>query len=200
VADEIILVSRRLANALPRKKFHVIQSGLDLSLFNPIPQREARRQLNLPPDNYYVLFAGSRNNPIKRYPLARAATSATVSNRHLELLVAENEPPDKMPLFMNAADVLLLTSSREGSPNVVKEALACNLPVVAVDVGDVREWLDGIDGCIVTADDRTETIATALQQLLQRPRRVAGRETVLHLDICQTTQSIIDVYHQALTY
>jgi glycosyltransferase involved in cell wall biosynthesis len=118
----------------------------------------------------------------------------------LELLVVENEPPDKMPLYMNAADVLLLTSSREGSPNVVKEALACNLPVVAVDVGDVRERLGQVDGCIVTADDHPQTIAAALQKVIQLGERVAGRDAVRHLDIRTTTRQIINVYHQALNH
>jgi glycosyltransferase involved in cell wall biosynthesis len=150
------------------------------------------------PNKLYVLFAGGRNNPIKRHSLARAATSIVENGRHVELLVVENEPPDKMPLYMNAADVLLLTSSREGSPNVVKEALACNLPVVAVDVGDVRERMESVEGCFVTADDQPKTIAAALQKVLECPKRVAGRDTIRHLDIRSTTRQIIDVYHQAI--
>lgn len=197
-ADETILVSQNLAASLPRKNFHVIPSGLDLSLFEPMPQYEARQQLNLSPHKLYVLFAGGRNNPIKRFSLAHAATSIEENGRPVELLVVENELPDKMPLYMNAADVLLLTSSREGSPNVVKEALACNLPVVAVDVGDVCERLESVEGCIVTADDQPKTIAAALQKVLQCPQRVAGRDAVRHLDISNTTRQIIDVYHQAI--
>jgi glycosyltransferase involved in cell wall biosynthesis len=198
-ADEIILVARKLAAALPRKRYHVIPSGLDLSLFHPVSQQEARRQLNLCPDYHYVLFVASRRNPIKRYALAKAATSIIESERPVELLVVEGEPPNRVPLYMNAADVLVLTSTREGSPNVVKEALACNLPVVSVDVGDVRERLQGVGGCRVTEDDRAETIAAALREVLRRGQRVNGRETVRHLSLEMTAQRIIDVYRQALS-
>jgi glycosyltransferase involved in cell wall biosynthesis len=199
-AEEIILVSKGLASSLPRKEHHLIPTGIDLSLFKPLPQYEARQQLNLSPNSYYVLFAGGRNNPIKRYSLAQEAISVVVCHQPLELLVVKNEPPDKMPLYMNAADVLLLTSSREGSPNVVIEALACNLPVVAVDVGDVRERLGQVDGCIVTADNHPQTIAAALQKVIQLGERVAGRDAVRHLDIRTTTRQIINVYHQALNH
>jgi glycosyltransferase involved in cell wall biosynthesis len=196
-ADEIILVSADLARYLPRKRYHVIPSGLDMELFHPIDQSEARAKLNLAPDRQYVLFAGSRRNPIKRYALARAAVDR-LATEQVELLVAEAVTPELMPYYMNAADVLLLTSSREGSPNVVKEALACNLPVVSVDVGDVRERMSSVEGCVVCENDRVDTIAAALRQVLQSGERVSGRDAVRHLDIRTTTQQIIGVYQKVL--
>src|SRR5256885_8077140 len=89
---------------------------------------------------------------------------------------------------MNACDALVLTSMQEGSPNVVKEALACNLPVVSVPVGDVAQRLRGVEGCELCADDRPETIAAALERVLRRGQRSAGREAVQDLDEGTLTQ------------
>src|SRR4051812_3149449 len=99
---------------------------------------------------------------------------------------------------MNAADCLILTSMIEGSPNVVKEALACDLPVVSVPVGDVHERLRGVEGCEVTADDRPETIAAALERVLRRGGRVEGRAAVRQLDERILTQRVIEVYRSVL--
>jgi glycosyltransferase involved in cell wall biosynthesis len=200
-ADQIILVSPELARSLPFRKsakVHVIPGGLDLALFRPFSQAEARQTLGLPLDGKYVLFAGGKNNPIKRYELAENAVRRVGAEMHAQLLLANNVLPQHMPVYMNAADVLLLTSSREGSPNVVKEALACNLPVVSVDVGDVRQRLAGVTGCVVCADDRAETIAAALRQVLAAARPINGRDAVSHLDGARLAQQIIAVYEQAL--
>jgi teichuronic acid biosynthesis glycosyltransferase TuaC len=99
---------------------------------------------------------------------------------------------------MNACDVLVFTSMQEGSPNVVKEALACNLPVVSVAVADVPERLAAIAGCEVCADDRAETIAAALERVLRLGQRIAGRQSVEELDERRLTQKLIGIYHSVL--
>src|SRR5439155_732241 len=92
--------------------------------------------------------------------------------QRLSRLVALNADA---PLYMNACDALICTSSQEGSPNVVKEALACELPVVSVPVGDVPLRLRGIEGCEVCADDQPETLAAALDRVLRRGARIRSR-------------------------
>ncbi len=163
-ADQVIVVSESLACRIPQRPYHVIPSGLDLDLFCPVPKEEARKQLNIYQDKRYVLFAGSADNPRKRIELARQAVGLLSSEMDVELLVASGIPHDLMPTFMNAADTLLLVSRHEGSPNVVKEALACNLPVVSVDVGDVQQRIGSIEGCYILEDDQPETIAAALKR------------------------------------
>src|SRR5207244_12088691 len=86
------------------------------------------------------------------------------------------------------------TSSQEGSPNAVTEALACNLPVVSVRVGDVPLRLKDVDGCELCEDERPETIAAALERVLRRNRRVAGGDAVRDLDERNLTQEAISVY------
>jgi len=197
-ADQVIIVSESLAYALPRRDYHVIPSGLDLQMFCPAPQAEARRKLGLSLNRRYVLFAGAAGNPRKRYSLARQAVGLLRDEIDVELLVAENVLHEQIPDYMNASDALLLTSLHEGSPNVVKEALACNLPVITTDVGDVRERIKDISGCTVLPDDRPETIVTSLRAVLNNGKRINGRPAVMHLDENILTQKVINIYQKAL--
>ena len=198
-ASEAILVAERMARLLPRRSYHVIPSGIDLGLFQPSPQPEAQARLGLDPGLRYILFAASPDNPVKRFDLARAAVEQLDSACRAALVVASGIEPRRMPDYMNACDALLLTSSHEGSPNVVKEALACNLPVVSTDVGDVAERIGGVEGCCLCAGADSRTLAAALTRVLRRRRRVAGRAAVDVLDESVLTRRVIGVYEQALS-
>ncbi len=198
-ANACIVVSDHMKDFVhPSVPVHVIPSGLDLSLFRLIPQDEARRHLNASPDTRLVLFAGDPALARKRYWLARAAMDILNRSLATELVVAWGAPHTDMPYFMNACDALVCTSMQEGSPNVVKEALACNLPVVSVPVGDVAMRLRGVAGCELCADDGPATIAAALERVLRRGQRVAGREAVQDLDERTLTQQVIAVYRSVL--
>ena len=116
----------------------------------------------------------------------------------MALVVGWRVPHTDIPLYMSACDALVFTSMQEGSPNVVKEALACNLPVVSVPVGDVETRLKGVEGCELCSDDDPETIAAALHRVLARGGRTNGRETVLELDENNITQQVISLYQTVL--
>jgi teichuronic acid biosynthesis glycosyltransferase TuaC len=198
VASEAILVAARMARLLPRRDYHVIPSGLDLDLFRPVPQSEAQARLGLEPGKRYILFAAAPGNAVKRFALARAAVECLDEGYRAELVVATGVKPALMPMYMNACDVLLLTSAHEGSPNVVKEALACNLPVVSTDVGDVRERIQNVEGCRLSASDDPRALAAALAAVLDRGKRIEGRVAVAGLDESLLTQKVIAVYERAL--
>lgn len=198
-ADAVIAVSDQLRQGMAcRVPVHVIPSGLDLGLFRPIPRDEARERLGLPLDERLVLFAADPARALKRVELAQAAVGLLPEEYRARLLLSWPALHEEMPLYMSACDALVVTSTREGSPNVVKEALACDLPVVSVPVGDVAQRLAGIDGCAVCTDDRPETIAADLAGVLACGRRVAGRQAVAGLDECLLTQRVLEVYRSVI--
>ena len=199
-ADRRIVVSQRLGHRLGSLPYRVIPGGLDLQLFRPIPRAEARERLGLRRDRRYILFAASPTYKVKRHGLAVEVVAALDPGYDAHLLVTAGVPPSLMPVYMSACDALLLTSLHEGSPNVVKEALACDLPVVAVDVGDVRERIEHVPGCVVTADDRPTTIAAALAGLLDRPGAFRGRQAVTHLDEDLLTDQVVSIYREAIEH
>ncbi|HSA57550.1 MAG TPA: glycosyltransferase family 4 protein [Gemmatimonadaceae bacterium] len=198
-ADAVIVVAdfmrQHFATEAP---VHVIPSGLDLRLFRPMPRDAARAQLGFAPDERLVLFLGRPTQARKRHGLAKAAVDAMSPRLPARLVVAWRVPHEEIPVYMNACDALLVTSMQEGSTNVVKEALACNLPVVAVPVGDVPERLAGVAGCAVCYDERPETIAAHLEEVLRRGARVDGRSAVRHLDETLLTERVIEIYRSVL--
>ena len=198
-ADANIVVSAHLGACLHRgAQPHVIPSGIDLKRFRLMPQAEARRHLGLPSEGRLVLFVGSPTSTRKRYDLACRAVEIVKQSLPADIVLGWGIPHDQMPYYMNACDVLVFTSRQEGSPNVVKEALACNLPVVSTGVGDVPERLRGIEGCEVAADDRAETIAASLVRVLSRGGRTTSRERMRELDENVITEWVIGVYRSVL--
>ena len=197
IPEEVIVVSKSLGDKLSRQDYTILPSGIDLKLFKPLNKSESRKNLNLPQDKKLILFAASRKHPRKRYGLATKAISILKQKSNCELIVCENENPDKVPFYMNAADCLILTSTHEGSPNVIKEALACNLPVVSVEVGDVKERKGNLKHFEI-CDSTPEEIAKALYRVLSNENEINNRESVLHLDENIITTKLIAIYHKAI--
>ena len=196
-ATKVILVSPHLAQYLPAKMpFEVIPCGLDMSLFRPLSQSQTRQQLGLPQDKKLVLFAANPANPIKRYALAKQAVRLLPASLKAHLVTISKIPHQQMPLYLNACDVLLLTSQHEGSPTIVKEALACNLPIVSTDVGDVRQRIGHIPGCVVCSEASPQMLASALTAVLRGEERIAGRSAVQELDETKLVQKLIGIYEQ----
>jgi teichuronic acid biosynthesis glycosyltransferase TuaC len=199
-AEATIVVAEHMKDYLDQSvAAHVIPSGLDFQLFRPLPREEARGRLGLPPQGHLVLFVGDPDLARKRYPLARRALEVLNRSLPAQLIVAWGVPHTDIPVLMSACDSLVFTSMQEGSPNAVKEALACNLPVVSVAIGDVPQRLRGVEGCEVCADERPETIAAALERVLRRGQRVCGRQTVRDLDEAVITERVLGVYRAAST-
>jgi len=145
-----------------------------------------------------VLFVGNPSVPRKRYPLACEAIEVVNRSLPTKLIVAWGMWHKDIPVFMNACDALLFTSMQEGSPNAVKEALACDLPVVSVPVGDVAQRIGGVAGCELCPDEAPESIAAALERVLRRGTRAAGHAAVQDLDERRLAQQVIDVYRSVL--
>lgn len=198
-ADAVIVVSEHLKSQLhPSIEAHVIPSGIDFNFFRRTEKRVARQRLNLPLDEKLVLFVGRPTQARKRCYLAKQAVELLNQTMPAKFVVAWRVPHTDIPLYMSACDALVFTSMQEGSPNVVKEALACDLAVVSVPVGDVAVRLAGIEGCEICEDERPETIAAALGRVLAREGRVNGRQAVKALDENITTGRVLNIYKSVL--
>jgi glycosyltransferase involved in cell wall biosynthesis len=153
---EPVFVSQELAMKLGCEGAAVIPAGVDLAVFQPVNQADARRKLGWPANERVALLPGSRSNAVKNPALFDAAVAE--ARRDLPDLRGESLEGlsrEQVALTINACDVLVMTSTSEGSPVTVKEALACGTPVVSVPVGDVESLVEGLLGCAVVARDPT---------------------------------------------
>jgi glycosyltransferase involved in cell wall biosynthesis len=188
-----ITKSRVMEAALParsRRHNHVIPNGVNRELFRPVDRGEARSRLGWASDEPVALFAATKpESPAKRLPLARRACALAGVRLHL----ATDVPPAEMPTLMGAADCLIVTSAVEGSPNVVKEALMCNLPVVATAVGDIPERLEGVEPSWLCPPE-PEAFAAALRACVADGRRSNGREVAADVDEARIAARIVSLY------
>lgn len=193
-----ITKSSAMEAALPhgrRRLNKVIPNGVDERHFRPIVMNQARERMGFD-DEVIALFAATKPDiPRKRRWLAEAACDAAAAKlgRRVRLHIAREVSPVDMPYLMNACDVLLHTSVLEGSPNVVKEALMCNLPVVATSSGDVDELLRDADPSFV-CDADADALADAIAACVGR--RSNGREVARHLQAGTVATQVLDIYER----
>lgn len=200
--DRTITKSAEMQRALPfavRGKNTVLPNGVDRSLFRPYPQKLARRELGWPEDELVVLFVGDPAWGRKRFDLASTAVELTQREfPRLRLRVCAHVQQSKVPLWMNAADALILASNVEGSPNAVKEAMACNLPIVSVDAGDVREVVEGTRHCHVTPQDPDALAAGLCDVMSAVPARSDGRGRSAQLALDAIALRLLCVYAETV--
>jgi glycosyltransferase involved in cell wall biosynthesis len=201
-ASGVVVKSRNLEEALPatvdRSKVRIIPNGIDLKRFRPLEPVDCRKKLGWSSDKFHVLFPANSGDPCKRPYLAQAAIdTANRSGLNAELHQLRGVAHEDVPIWLNASDVVLLTSLHEGSPNVIKEALACDVPIVSVDVGDVSERLSGAEGCHIALPDSCD-LGAKLCLVRSRKGRIAGREKVQHLSLEHTCLNLRDFYLQVL--
>ena len=197
-SDGIIVTSRWVEEHLGHKADAIIPPGVDFSLFRPMDQGEARRTLGLPQEEKLVLFAGQLRPDKRVWVIEKAVERLRAQGWPVRFVIASGEPHHRVPLYMNAADVLVLVSEGEGSPMVIKEAMACNLPIVAGDLGDIREVIGDTEGCYI-CDRTVEGTAAAIEQALRFGRRTRGRERVQHLSLEGSARRVREVYERVLT-
>ena len=199
-ADGVVVVARHLIGALNGAvlpdKIRVIPCGIDLERFKPMDSRICKQTLGWRTDSFHVLFASSNGDPVKRPALAQAAIARmNQSNRPPALHCLTGISNAEVPVWLNASDALLLTSMHEGSPTVVKEALACGLPVVSVDVGDVAERIEGIEGCHLAQPDPAD-LAEKLCLVRQRVQRLTCETQINELSILSAARKLKRCYEE----
>jgi glycosyltransferase involved in cell wall biosynthesis len=198
LVDRCIVVSSEMKEKGRLKNVDVIPCGINFDLFKPVPRDQAREELALPQDKKLVLFAGEYFRPIKRFDVVRQSVDILRErDADVELVLVSKKPLHEVPKYMSACDVLVLVSDGEGSPQVVKESMACNLPVVSVPAGDVPEVIAGTEGCYLCSQD-PEDVAEKLGLALQRGRRTDGRKRIDHVEMGRIARRIVSLYEDLL--
>jgi teichuronic acid biosynthesis glycosyltransferase TuaC len=199
-ASQIICVSPQLRARIADlgDRVHTVPCGVNMKRFRPLSKPQCRATLGWDADEKIVLF-NARTDPIgKRLDLAEAAIAHAkqkISNVRLHVFRGTTHP-DEMPLYYSAADCLLMTSDYEGSPMVVKEAMACNLPVVSVDVGDVAARLAGVTSSKIV--DRTpQSLGDALAEVIADRLPSNGRKMIQELSEEAVAARIVSIYRLA---
>ena len=194
LSKQNIYVSQQLWNKKKSKRFSIIPCGVDINIFQLFDKTEARKKMGLSPNKRYILFSSRFDNMVKNYPLAKVAIEK-LNKEDVELIELKGYSREEVSYLMNAVDMALLTSFNEGSPQFVKEALSCNLPIVATNVGDVKNMITGIEGCFITSFS-PEDIAENIKKSLEYEGRNKGREyiTTNGFDLQTVARKILDVY------
>ncbi|NGM70441.1 glycosyltransferase family 4 protein [Natronolimnobius sp. AArcel1] len=191
--DATIVPSPAMSDAL-ETDHELIPFGVDTELFRPIPQAEARERIGWETDRPIALFPYDRTRSVKDFP--RATRLVDEAETDLDIRPISGVDHATMPYYMNASDVLLLTSRRESGPMVIKEAAACQLPVVSTDVGFVRETLADVDNCVVSDAD-AELIA-GLERIISGSGRTNGRDVIDDLSLEEMGDQLLEVYQTVL--
>lgn len=197
-ADAVIVMSEGMAAALDTEA-HVIPHGVDLDVFEPASRAAARSRLGWRPDRHYVLFPYSTERAVKNYPRAKRVVDAVGErvDRPVELRTVSGADHHEMPRYYAASDALLLTSTHEGSTNAVKEALACDTPVVSVDVGDVATRVAPAERSRVCRSDE-ELVAALVDVLTTEGEPDGERRAVTDLGLDRMAERIESVYRSVL--
>jgi len=201
-AAGVVVVAPHMERTLPeyvdRRKVRVIPCGIDLERFKPMDPAKCRRKLGWAPETFHVLFPANSGDPVKRPWLAQAAIQGMKEQgAAVELHLLSGVPYCDVPFWINASDALILTSLHEGSPTVVKEALACGVPVVSVEVGDVAERISGIEGCHLARPEPGD-LALKLREVRKRNRRIECQKAMQALSIGSVAEKLKDFYGELL--
>jgi teichuronic acid biosynthesis glycosyltransferase TuaC len=173
----------------------IIPCGIDLEIFQSIDMKIAREELSFMPDKKYILFSSGFDNQVKNSPLAFSAVEKI--ELKCELIELKNKSREEVNLLLNACDLLLLTSFSEGSPQIIKEAMACNCPIVATDVGDIKEVIGKTDGCFITSFE-PEDVAEKIGIALKFDKRTYGREKIKNFNNKLVAEKVYSVYKKVV--
>ena len=217
-AWNIFVSKRNIAIAIRRKgeeakrlsgKYELLPCGINL----PEPWSELQNKLVgqltlnqwvqsvLSKEMKNILFAGAFDNKVKDPELAKIAMSELERKGiKVNLIELKGYNRDQVNALMYNSDALLMTSKTEGSPQVIKEALACGCPIVSVDVGDVAERTSGVEGCYIVPTREPKDIAQAVLQAIACEGRTDGREKIIEMGLSneQVAEQLIEIYKQVL--
>ncbi len=192
--DKTLVKSQRTANQLGMD-LPVVPNGVNLEQFNIIDQQKAREMCGFENGEKYVIWCSNPSRPEKNFSLAEQAV-ALLNDENVVLYPVFNKTHNEIAQYMCAADALLLTSKNEGSPNVIKEAMACNCPIVSTDVGDVSVVTKGVEGVKVAKYATQECVSMELKQVLSFEGRTKGRNHLIEIGLTskKVAERICELY------
>ena len=189
------------------EKASVIPCGMDLDVFYPMSKTEARKVMGMEADKKYVLFTSHFTNEVKDPALAMQAIAIVNSEERIvksgsvELIELKGYNRPQVNMLLNAVDALLMTSKREGSPQIIKEAIAVGTPIVTTNVGDVEQLLAGVENAAISTSRDPKELADLLQRTMSQSHSKKGREVIeqLGMDNADIVQRIVQIYEQVIS-
>lgn len=203
--DRVIVVSSELRDQLIeyKRSVDVIPMGVDPTLFKPMEKIECRNRLGVDINSKIILFLSDPDRIEKRFFLAKKIVEGVILKRpdwDVILLPVFQVAHELVPFYINASDVLLLTSSYEGAPTVIKETIACQVPIVSVDVGDVRSRISMITGCSVCSDENIECLIEGVEKAINLIGKTSPPLDLLNeLDERNNVRRLMEIYDELLS-
>lgn len=201
-ADATIVKSAEMKAALQYEKAHVVPNGVNTALFQPMHTPSIRVDLGWAQGKTYILFGANPDDAIKNFPLAQEAVRIAQERlgKPLTLFPLKGIDYNLVPQYMNACDAMIFTSHQEGSPNVVKEAMACNLPIVSVPVADVPWLFEGASGYKVCRPDADDLARGLMEILTLKKSSINGSKVILdkHLTLQNAAVKVLKIYENIL--
>ncbi len=193
----LIVKSQQMKEKLGIERAEVLPNGVDMKIFIPMEKEKCRNILGWSLEDKIILFNGSKTNSIKNFSLAEQVVSLIPFQINLKTLTGYN--PTEVSICYNACDVFLSTSLWEGSPNTIKEAMACNTPIVATRVGDIP-FLFGENSGNKLGDFSPQNLANHLVELITNDSRKSnfGRNRLLEIKLQreQIALRLLTIYAQ----
>jgi len=200
-AWNIFVSKKQYLKILIKRNIDIIPCGVDLNVFKLKDKSDSKFKLSLSEKKKYILFSSAFSVKIKNKPLVNSALTYLV-NDNIELLELKNKSREEVSLLLNSCELLILTSFSEGSPQIIKEAMACNCPVVSTDVGDVRDVIGETDGCFICSFDPGDVADKIKLAMIfsGKTGRTNGRERIIELglDSDKIANRIMSVYNRVL--
>lgn len=190
---KIIIKSKNLKKYLLfKKKLIILPNGVDFEKFRPLNKESCRKKLNLPINKKIILFLGNPSDPRKNINLLKKAIKKT-NQKNILLITPYPFQNKDLIYYLNSVDLLAFTSFKEGSPNVIKEAMACNCPIVSTNSGDIKQTIQNTEGCYMSPFNSND-FAKKIILALQFNKKTKGKKDIMHLESTIIAKKIIKIY------
>jgi glycosyltransferase involved in cell wall biosynthesis len=197
----IVKSSQMLGEFKNPVRISLCPNGVNLTVFYHVEKTLANQKAGFPSANINIIFVSDPSRAEKNYSLAQKAIDL-LNDKSLILHTIYNIANQDLKYFYSASDLLIMTSFHEGSPNVIKEAMACNCPIVTTNVGDVKEVIGDTEGCYISSFDPIDVVEKVKLALKfsKEHGQTKGRERIIKLGLDSETiaRKIIEVYNKVL--